>query len=248
VRRVAVTVTAERAEEARAAMLELFPEGFEEAEAGDRLELAAYTDEAGEERLRAAFGAVDSAEAPEDWADGWRAFHRGVEVGALWVGPPWEEPPGAAVAVVVDPGRAFGTGGHPTTRLCLELMQLVPRGSLVDVGCGSGVLAIAAAKLGFGPVTAVDSDPAAVEATEKNAGRNGVRLEARLADALAGPLPETDVAVANITGEALPWLPFRSTLVVTSGYPAGEEIGLPAYAHAERRTLDGWAADLFRKR
>ena len=246
-RRVAVTVAAEWAEEARGAMLELFPEGFEEAEAGDRLELAAYTDEPGEERLRRAFPQVEAVEVPDDWRDRWRTFHRGIEVGALWVGPPWEEPPGAGVAVVVDPGRAFGTGGHPTTRLCLELLQLVPRGSLVDVGCGSGVLAIAAAKLGFGPVVALDNDPAAVEATEENAGRNGVRLEASLADALAGPLPETDVAVANVTGEALPWLPFRSTLVVASGYLAGEEIGLPAYAHAERRTLDGWAADLFRR-
>jgi len=228
-------------------MLALFPEGFEELESGDRLELAAYTDEAGEERLRAAFGAVDSAEAPDDWADRWRTLHHGVAVGALWVGPPWEQPPGDLVSVVVDPGRAFGTGGHATTRLCLELLQLVPRGSLVDVGCGSGVLAIAAATLGFGPVVALDNDPAAVEATQANASRNGVRLEARLADALAGPLPETDVAVANLTGEALPWLPLRSALVIASGYLAGEEIGLPAYARAERRTLDGWAADLFRR-
>jgi ribosomal protein L11 methyltransferase len=247
VRRVAVTVPAEWAEEARAAMLELFPEGFEEVEAGDQLELAAYADEAGEERLRAAFGAVNSTEGPEDWAERWRAFHRGVVVGTLWVGPPWEEPPGDAVAVVVDPGRAFGTGGHATTRLCLELLQLVPRGSLVDVGCGSGVLAIAAARLGFGPVVGLDNDPAAVAATEENARRNGVRIEARLGDALVGPLPETDVAVANITGEALPWLPLRSPLAITSGYLAAEEVGLPAYAHAERRVLDGWAADLFRR-
>ena len=65
-------------------------------------------------------------------------------------------------------------------------------------------------------------------------------------DALTGPLPATDVAVANITGEALPFVPFRSALVIASGYLATEEIGLPAYARAERRTLDGWAADLFR--
>ena len=228
-------------------MLALFPEGFEEVERDEELELAAYTDEAGEQRLRAAFGSVEASEAPEDWAERWRAFHRGVRVGALWVGPPWEEPPDDPVAVVVDPGRAFGTGAHATTRLCLELLQLLPRGSLVDVGCGSGVLAIAAAKLGFAPVLAVDNDPAAIESTEENARRNGVGIEARLEDALAGPLPETDVAVANITGEALPWLPLRSALAVTSGYLAGEQIGLPAYAHAERRVLDGWAADLFRR-
>jgi ribosomal protein L11 methyltransferase len=228
-------------------MLELFPEGFEEVEGEGGLELAAYTDAAGEERLRAAFGSVEAAEAPEDWAERWREFHRGTQVGALWVGPPWEQPPLDAVAVVIDPGRAFGTGGHPTTRLCLELLQLLPRGSLVDVGCGSGVLAIAAAKLGFAPVVALDSDPAAIETAEENAGLNGVELELRLADALAGPLPETDVSVANITGEALPWLPLRSALAVTSGYLASEGVRLPAYAPAERRVLDGWAADLFRR-
>ena len=242
-----MTVAPDRAEEARAAMLELFPEGFEEVERPDGLELAAYTDSEGEERLRGVFGAVDAKEAPEDWAERWRSFHRGARVGALWVGPPWEPPPADATPVVVDPGRAFGTGGHSTTRLCLELLQLVPRGSLVDVGCGSGVLAIAGALLGFEPVIALDSDPAAVESTEENARRNGVRLDARCADALEGPLPETDVAVANITGEALPFVPFRSALVIASGYLAGDEIGLHGYVRAERRTLDGWAADLFRR-
>lgn len=228
-------------------MLELFPEGFEEVEGEGRLELAAYTDAAGAERLRAAFGSVEAVAAPGDWAERWREFHRGAQVGALWVGPPWEQPPRDAVAVVIDPGRAFGTGGHATTRLCLELLQLLPRGSLVDVGCGSGVLAIAAVKLGFAPVVALDSDPAAIETAAENARRNGVELELRLADALVVPLPETDVAVVNITGEALPWLPLRSALAVTSGYPASEEIGLPAYSHSERRTLEGWAADLFRR-
>jgi ribosomal protein L11 methyltransferase len=245
---VAVTVPAERAEQARAQLLELFPEGFEEVERGDRIELAAYTDPPGEERLRAAFGHVDVAEVPAEWADRWRSFHHGALVGALWVGPPWEEAPKDAVAVAVDPGRAFGTGGHATTRLCLELLQVVPRGSLVDAGCGSGVLAIAAAKLGFGPVIALDNDPAAVEAAAANARVNGVALDIRLADVIAEPLPSTDVAVANITGEALPWLPFRSVLVVASGYLESDDVVLPAYVRAERRLLDGWAADLFGRR
>jgi ribosomal protein L11 methyltransferase len=189
-----------------------------------------------------------TVEVPDDWRDRWRTFHRGVLVGSVWAGPPWEQSPADTVAVVIDPGRAFGTGGHATTRLCLELLQLVPRGSLLDVGCGSGVLAVAAAKLGFAPVTALDHDPAAVEATAENARTNGVELEVRLADALAGPLPETDVAVANITGEAIPWLPFRSALVVASGYLEHEHVALPAYERGERRRLDGWAADLFRRR
>ena len=84
------------------------------------------------------------------------------------------------IDLVIDPGRAFGTGAHPTTRLCLELLLELAddgaRGSLCDLGCGSGVLSIAAARLGFGPVTALDSDRLAVEATTANARDNGVAL------------------------------------------------------------------------
>jgi ribosomal protein L11 methyltransferase len=247
-RRLSFVVPVERAEEARAHVLAGFPEGFEEAERPDGVELAVYTDADGEERLRRAFPGADAVDVPDDWRDRWRAFHRGVVVGGLWVGPPWEQPPEGPTPVVVDPGRAFGTGAHATTRLCLELLQLVPRGTLLDAGCGSGVLAIAAARLGFAPVIALDVDPDAVAATEENARLNGVELDVRLGDALAGPLPETDVAVANITGEALPWLPLRSELAITSGYLAGEDVSLPAYEQEERRVLEGWAADLFRRR
>ena len=91
--------------------------------------------------------------------------------------PPWEPPGDTALDVVIDPGQAFGTGSHATTRLCLELMlelDAASRGSFVDVGCGSGVLAIVAAKLGFAPVTALDYDRAATAATRENAARNGV--------------------------------------------------------------------------
>jgi ribosomal protein L11 methyltransferase len=127
-------------------MLSLFPEGFEEAERRDGLELAAYTDGAGCERMRGAFGQAASVPVEHDWADRWREFHRPVRAGPFWVGPPWEQPPANELAVVVDPGRAFGTGAHPTTRLCLELIAEAESGSLLDIGCGSGVLAIAAAK------------------------------------------------------------------------------------------------------
>jgi ribosomal protein L11 methyltransferase len=224
-------------------VLALFTEGFEEAERPDGVELAVYTDSAGEERLRRAFPGARAVDVPDDWRERWRAFHHGVVVGGLWVGPPWERPPDGPLPVVVDPGRAFGTGAHATTRLCLELLQHVPRGSLVDAGCGSGVLAIAAARLGFAPVIAMDVDPDAVDATAENAGRNRVELDVRLADALTQSLPETDVAVANITGEALPWLPLRSALAITSGYLVAEEVSLPAYRREHRRELEGWAAD-----
>jgi ribosomal protein L11 methyltransferase len=224
-------------------VLALFPEGFEETERPECVELAVYTDAVGEERLRHGFPNARAVDVPDDWRERWRAFHRGVVVGGLWVGPPWEEPPNEPLPVVVDPGRAFGTGAHATTRLCLELMQRVPRGSLVDAGCGSGVLAIAAAKLGFAPVIALDVDPDAVAATAENARRNRVELDVRLVDALADPLPETDVAVANLTGEALPWLPLRSALAITSGYLVAEDVSLPSHSREERRELEGWAAD-----
>ncbi len=164
-------------ETARALMLDLAPQGFEEAERGDEIELAAYTDAAGEARMARAFGGVAAEPVAPGWEGAWRSFHRGIRIGPLWVGPPWEEPPADATAVVIDPGRAFGTGAHATTRLCVDLLLPLERTSLVDLGCGSGVLAIAAAKLGFSPVAAFDSDAAAIEATRANARDNAVALD-----------------------------------------------------------------------
>ena len=149
---MALAVPAEKLEEARARLLELHPEGFEEANG----ELAVYTDPEGEARLREVFSEVSTRPVEPGWEERWREFHRPVWIGPLWVGSPWEELPASAIAVVVDPGRAFGTGSHPTTRLCLDFLVSLEPGSLVDVGCGSGVLSIAAAKLGFAPVTAID--------------------------------------------------------------------------------------------
>ena len=124
---------------------------------------------------------VRGEEVPDDWAERWKRFHVPILVGGrLYVRPPWEQPavrPGVT-EVVIDPGPAFGTGSHPTTRMCLELMlSLEPSGSFADLGCGSGLLAIAAAKLGYSPVAAFDSDAAAIEATRANARDNGVTLD-----------------------------------------------------------------------
>lgn len=117
----------------------------------------------------------------------------------LWIVPSWHDAPDpAAINLELDPGLAFGTGSHPTTRLCLEWLEtnVVTGCSLLDYGCGSGILGIAAAKLGAGDVLGIDIDPAALTATADNAARNGVTL--RLAHS-AAPLTETfDRVVANI--------------------------------------------------
>ena len=241
-----MTVRAAEAEYARALMLELFPEGFEEHDGTGGVELIAYTDAGGEERLWSAFGGARSSDVEEGWEDRWRAFHRPVRIGPLWVGPPWEEPDAGAVAIVIDPGRAFGTGSHATTRLCLELLLGEPGGSLLDIGCGSGVLSIAAAKIGYAPVLALDNDPLAVEATVANAAANDVEIESRLADATADELPAADTAVLNVALEIdLVIAPRLSAeRAITSGYLVSETPDLPGYRRVERRESDGWAADL----
>jgi ribosomal protein L11 methyltransferase len=227
-------------------MLELFPQGFEELDGDGGVELVAYTDAGGEERLWKVFGGARGADVEDGWEERWRSFHRPVRVGQLWIGPPWEEPDADAITVVIDPGRAFGTGSHPTTRLCLEHLAELPRGSVLDVGCGSGVLSIAAAKLGHGPVLGLDVEAAAIEATRENAKANGVEVEveARLADGRTGRLPAADVTLANISLADVEQLEPDSEQVVTSGYLASERVRLPGYTHVARREADGWAADL----
>jgi ribosomal protein L11 methyltransferase len=227
-------------------MLALFPEGFEEREGHREVELAAYTDAAGEARLAQAFGRVAAEPVVPGWEDAWRRFHRPVRIGSLWVGPPWEEPDPGAVAIVIDPGRAFGTGAHATTRLCLELLQMLEPCSLADLGCGSGVLAIAGAKLGFRPVYALDHDEAAVAAARANASANEVEVDVRPCDVLADPPPKAEAGLANLALGPVERLAarFAGRILVTSGYLAHERPEAPGWRRLERREAEGWAADL----
>ena len=122
----------------------------------------------------------------------------------LWIVPSWHETPDpAAVNLILDPGMAFGTGSHPTTRLCLEWLErnVSDRCTVLDYGCGSGILAIAAARLGAGSVAGVDIDPLAVEAARSNAERNGV--VALFADSATPVAGEYDLVVANILSNPL---------------------------------------------
>ena len=170
--RLAIRVRRDDAELVLAELLELAPSGVEEVELGDTIEYAVYGSP-GElpalPDLRAAAGTalveVSTREIPDDWAERWREFHRPLVLdGQVTVRPPWEAPGTTPIDVVIDPGRAFGTGAHATTQLCLELMLELGRqdsnGPLLDLGCGSGVLGIVAARLGWAPVVAVDNDAA----------------------------------------------------------------------------------------
>jgi ribosomal protein L11 methyltransferase len=213
--RLAIRVAREHAELVLAELLELAPSGVEEVDAGDAVEYAVYGPP-GElpalPDLEAAAGgalvSVTTTEVADDWSERWREFHRPLVLGdALTVRPPWEPPASTELDIVIDPAQAFGTGAHATTRLCLELMLSLPEpaegGSFLDLGCGSGVLAIVAAALGYAPVVALDFDPAAVAATEANAGINGIELEARRFDVRSDAVPRASLIAANLVAPLL---------------------------------------------
>lgn len=226
---------------------ELLPDGFEELESGGSLQVVAYTESP--DTLPAELGPWTVEDVESDWADRWREFHHGRVVGgALWIGPPWETAPANLVSVTIDPGRAFGTGGHPTTLASLELLaSLVPGGPLLDLGCGSGVLSIAAIRLGYSPVLACDLDPVSVEVTRENAAANAVELAPFVADAITDPLPESPLWIANILRGPLEQILARADaapLAIVSGLLADEPLAAPAYRVERRVVRDGWQAIL----
>jgi ribosomal protein L11 methyltransferase len=214
--RLAVRCAPEAAELVLAELTVLAPNGVEEERGPGYVEYAIYGGEGelpelGE--IDAAVGGgrieVSSSVIPDDWADRWRDFHKPLLVGGrLWLRPSWEGPRPEAIDVVVDPGQAFGTGAHPTTRLCLEMLLELEaageaEGALVDLGSGSGVLAIAAAKLGWDPVRGYDHEAGAIEAAVANAKANDVELELGRAN-LRETLPElAPTVVANLTAPIL---------------------------------------------
>jgi ribosomal protein L11 methyltransferase len=197
-----------------AELLELAPSGVEEVDGDGYVEYALYgapgelpAFPSGVAEIAGVRVSVRGEPVADDWAERWKAFHEPVLVSAppgpapVWIRPPWAAPREGALDLVIDPGQAFGTGAHPTTRLALELVLGVePRGSFADLGCGSGVLAIAAARLGFAPVIAVDYEPAALDATRDNASVNGVQLDRiERVNLREDSPPEADVVVANLT-------------------------------------------------
>jgi ribosomal protein L11 methyltransferase len=219
--RLAVRVTRSQAELVLAELLSLAPSGVEEVDLGDDVVEYAVYGARGElpslPDLRAAAGGalveVSTSEIADDWSERWRAFHRPLVLeGQLRVRPPWEPAGSEPIDLVIEPGQAFGTGAHATTRLCLELLlsgAVAVDGGFLDLGCGSGVLAIAAARLGFAPVVALDYDPAAVEATAANAAVNGVAVEVARYDLRGEDDPQVAATVAaNLLGPLLRrWAP-----------------------------------------
>ena len=273
--RLAVRVARADAEAVLAELLEIAPgRGVEEVEAGDAVEYVLYG-APGElpdlpdvrAAARDALVEVSSSEVADDWAERWKAFHQPIEVGPVRVRPPWEAARARSgeIDVVIDPGQAFGTGAHWTTRLSLDLLLGFARPDFADArplgdvtspfsdwGTGSGVLAVVAAKLGFAPVLAVDFDPLSVEAARANAQANRVAVEVAQVDLRGQEGPWAPVVCANLLRPLLLEVAARMTrppeLLVLSGLLAEEadEIVAAFAPHglreAERRHGGEWAA------
>jgi ribosomal protein L11 methyltransferase len=260
--RLALRVRGDDAELVLAELLELAPAGVEEVDLGDGVVEYAVYGTPGElpelPDLRAAAGGalveVRTEEVADDWGERWKAFHRPLRLGdRLEVRPPWEPGAGAEVELVIDPGQAFGTGAHATTRLCLQaLLELRAGGAFADWGSGSGVLAIAAAKLGWDPVLACDHDPLSVEATAENARANGVELTVARVNLRDAPGPSAPTVVANLmrplllrVAELLEEPPERmilSGLLVHEADEVATTFAARGLREAGRSELGEWAA------
>ena len=259
---VSVDVDPEQADLAEFVTGEFSPGGFQQDTLGDGGARFTVFLPAGDEHRFGAWLAQsgvtargDASVTPvaTDWDERWKEFHQPVIIGGLWVGPPWQldTAPADFKPVVIVPAQGFGTGAHPTTQLVLALLQEQPRASILDVGCGSGVLSVAAAVLGFGPIVAFDNDPVAVESARDNFERNDVHgVELRVLDALQEELPRADIVLANVLLEPLVRLAPRMTaprLILSGLLRSQADECVAAYQQAgyvlrERRDRDGWVA------
>jgi ribosomal protein L11 methyltransferase len=280
--RLAVRVRREQAELVLAELLELAPSGVEEVSIGDGLIEYAVYGAPGElpalpDLTAAAGGAlvdISTEEIADDWSERWRSFHKPLVLeGRLTVRPPWERAGETPIDVVIDPGQAFGTGAHATTRLSLELMlELSPfrtagaaprapaqsnrpaRSGFVDLGCGSGVLAIVAARLGWAPVIALDNDPASVTAATANATANDVTIDVRRFDMRVDQVPRARLVAANVLAPPLlTWAASQRECpdeLILSGLLRHEADRVAAAFHPlglierQRRVRQEWAAIL----
>jgi ribosomal protein L11 methyltransferase len=177
----------------------------------------------------------------------WEEHHHGVEIGGrLWVGPPDEVPPAGLRAVRIEPRGLFGSGAHATTSGCLELLcEVEAATSVLDLGCGSGVLAICAAALGHHPVHACDSDPLAVSAARTNAAVNGAQVDVFEADAATDSLPTAELWLANLAEGPLADVlsrPDRPPAAIVSGLSAGARLDYPGYRVERQLERSGWRA------
>jgi ribosomal protein L11 methyltransferase len=259
--RLAVRVARSQAEPVLAELLELVPAGLEERDVDEHtVEYALYgapgeLPDVGELRAVAGGALVEvSSSEVSDGAD-WRDWHRPLDVGPLRVRAPWAPERPGALDVVIDPGQAFGTGSHPSTRLTLELLVDLPAaGALADWGCGSGVLAVAAAKLGFDPVLACDHERASVAATLAAAEANGVALTATRCDLRRAPGPWAPTVAANLVRplllEIAAHLERPPERLIASGLETGEAdevvaaFGRHGLEPQGQREGDGWSAIL----
>ena len=274
--RLSVKVQREHAEIVLTDLMAFAPGGLEEVDLGDAVEYALYGAEGelpalGDVRAVAGDALVEVSTSEVAEVD-WHSFHVPIDVGVarlttpaagstrpegssspvLRVRSPWHPPLDGALDVVIEPGQGFGTGSHATTRLTLELLtELQPEGALADWGCGSGILAIAAAKLGWDPVLACDIEPESVDEARASAAKNGVTLEVTRCDVRHGGPPAPTV-LANLVRPLL--LEVASNLtdlperLIISGVETHEidevvgaftRIGLTERA---RREGNGWAA------
>jgi len=260
--RLAIRVARPRAETLLAELVTLVPAGFEERDVDDATVEYVLYGAAGElpelPTVRALAGdalvELRTSELPDDWDERWRSFHAPLDVGPLRVRPPWAPPRDGALDIVIEPGQAFGTGSHATTRLVLELLAtLAPEGELADWGCGSGVLAIAAAKLGWTPVVGCDVERESVAATEVAARENDVAaVRALHCDLLREPGPYAPTVLANLIRPLLLAVAARLERVperlIASGLLVDEvdEVVAAFAPHGlrERRRVEsgGWAA------